>query len=47
MVNLMNMYSEMGDRIALQYGGSEAHNKMRAGEPIEKELSVGLVLPQF
>lgn len=24
---LMEMYSEMGDRIALQYGGSEAHKK--------------------
>ena len=27
-VTLMDMYSEMGDRIALQYGGSEAHSKM-------------------
>ena len=25
---LMDMYSEMGDRIALQYGGSEAHKKV-------------------
>ena len=27
-MTLMDMYSEMGDRIALQYGGSEAHSKM-------------------
>ena len=25
---LMEMYGELGDRIAVQYGGSEAHNKM-------------------
>ena len=25
---LVDMYSEMGDRLALQYGGSEAHKKM-------------------
>jgi hypothetical protein len=31
LMTLMSMYSEMGDRIALQYGGSEAHNKMTAG----------------
>ena len=27
-MTLMDMYSEMGDHIALQYGGSEAHSKM-------------------
>ena len=24
----MDMFAEMGDKIALQYGGSEAHNKV-------------------
>jgi hypothetical protein len=28
---LMDMFGEMGDRIAVQYGGSEAHKKMAAG----------------
>ena len=27
---LMDMYSEIGDQIALQYGGSEAHKKVAA-----------------
>lgn len=27
-LELMDMYAELGDRIAVQYGGSEAHNKM-------------------
>jgi len=27
-LNLAIMYEEMGDRIALQYGGSEAHHKI-------------------
>lgn len=27
----MDMFSVMGDRISLQYGGSEAHNKMKQG----------------
>jgi hypothetical protein len=30
--SLMDMYSELGDRIALQYGGSEAHKKMSTGQ---------------
>ncbi len=29
---LMDMFGEMGDRIALQYGGSEAHKKMSFGK---------------
>lgn len=28
---LMEMYGEMGDHIALQYGGSEAHRKVPGG----------------
>jgi hypothetical protein len=28
----MDMYSELGDRIALQYGGSEAHKKMSTSQ---------------
>ena len=28
LMSLMEMYGEMGDRIALQYGGSEAHKKV-------------------
>ena len=31
LISLMDMYSQMGDRIALQYGGSEAHKKVSAG----------------
>jgi hypothetical protein len=31
LLKLMDMYSEMGDRIALQYGGSEAHKKVSLG----------------
>lgn len=31
LLGLMDMYSEMGDRIALQYGGSEAHKKVSKG----------------
>lgn len=27
-IELMEMYGDLGDRIAVQYGGSEAHNKM-------------------
>ena len=30
--SLMEMYGEMGDRIALQYGGSEAHRKVPGGQ---------------
>lgn len=30
-LELMEMYGELGDRIAVQYGGSEAHNKMSTG----------------
>lgn len=32
MSSLMEMYGEMGDRIALQYGGSEAHRKVPGGQ---------------
>lgn len=32
--SLMQMYGEMGDKIALQYGGSEAHNKVLAGKNV-------------
>lgn len=28
LLSLMDMFGEMGDRIALQYGGSEAHKKV-------------------
>jgi hypothetical protein len=28
LLTLMDMFAEMGDKIALQYGGSEAHNKV-------------------
>jgi hypothetical protein len=31
MIELMEMFGELGDRIAVQYGGSEAHNKMAVG----------------
>ena len=27
----MELYSELGDNIALQYGGSEAHKKVSGG----------------
>lgn len=29
----MDMFAEMGDKIALQYGGSEAHNKVKLTFP--------------
>lgn len=32
LLGLMDLYSELGDRIALQYGGSEAHKKVAAGD---------------
>lgn len=28
LLTLMDMFAELGDKIALQYGGSEAHNKV-------------------
>ena len=28
----MEMYGELGDRVALQYGGSEAHKKGYGGQ---------------
>lgn len=34
---LIDMYVEIGDNIALQYGGSEAHKKVTADRP---ELSI-------
>ena len=45
--DVMDMYTIMGDRIALQYGGSEAHRKVRrrhGGESLmapEDEMSGG------
>lgn len=36
---LIDMYSVLGDRIALQYGGSEAHKKMSTGKQGEKQKS--------
>ncbi len=30
-VLLMQMYTQMGDKIAMQYGGSEAQKKMKQG----------------
>jgi hypothetical protein len=38
LLTLMDMYSQMGDRIALQYGGSEAHKKVSSG-PAGHQLS--------
>ncbi|KAJ1442963.1 SacI homology domain-containing protein [Ochromonadaceae sp. CCMP2298] len=32
LISLMEMYGEMGDKIALQYGGSEAHRKVPGGQ---------------
>jgi hypothetical protein len=36
---LIDMYSILGDRIALQYGGSEAHKKMSTGKQGAKQKS--------
>lgn len=33
---LMDMFGDMGDKIAMQYGGSEAHKKVLAGKGNEK-----------
>ena len=42
---LMDLYSMVGDQIALQYGGSEAHKKVGGGGPgvavTPKQLTAG------
>lgn len=35
---LMDMYQEMGDVLALQYGGSAAHNMVRRGSCLRESL---------
>jgi hypothetical protein len=39
LLSLMEMYGEMGDKIALQYGGSEAHKKVFAGKTVQQPNS--------
>lgn len=39
LLSLMEMYGEMGDKIALQYGGSEAHKKVFAGKSVQQPNS--------
>lgn len=39
LLSLMEMYGEMGDKIALQYGGSEAHKKVFAGKSVQTHSS--------
>lgn len=34
----MELYSELGDNIALQYGGSEAHKKVSGGNGPGKQV---------
>lgn len=36
---LMDLYSELGDNIALQYGGSEAHKKVSSSSGPGKQAS--------
>lgn len=36
---LMDLYSELGDNIALQYGGSEAHKKVSSSSGSGKQAS--------
>lgn len=36
----MDLYSELGDNIALQYGGSEAHKKVSSSSGPGKQASV-------
>lgn len=57
LVSLMEMYGEMGDKIALQYGGSEAHRKVPGGQvasavkqselltSIKVSVGIGLIRP--
>jgi hypothetical protein len=33
----VNMFSEMGDRLAIQYGGSEAHKRVASGQAISTQ----------
>jgi hypothetical protein len=42
----MDMFAELGDKIALQYGGSEAHNKVYLCMliPIRRLVIVGEML---
>ena len=35
----MDLYSELGDNIALQYGGSEAHKKVSSSSGPGKQAS--------
>ena len=37
LLGLMDMFSDMGDRLALQYGGSEAHKKVSKGSGKTKQ----------
>lgn len=39
LLTLMEMYGEMADKIALQYGGSEAHKKVLAGKTVPSNNS--------
>lgn len=45
----MELYSELGDNIALQYGGSEAHKKVSGssgpGKQVRRQLSHGARFP--
>lgn len=41
---LMDLYSELGDNIALQYGGSEAHKKVSSSSGPGKQASVQILV---
>ena len=40
---LIDMYVDIGDSIALQYGGSEAHKKVNAGRSESNIIPIGKV----
>ena len=40
---LIDMYVDIGDSIALQYGGSEAHKKVTAGHAESNIMPIGKV----
>lgn len=40
----MDLYSELGDNIALQYGGSEAHKKVSSSSGPGKQASVEVIV---
>jgi hypothetical protein len=40
---LIDMYVDIGDSIALQYGGSEAHKKVTAGKSESNIMPIGKV----